>query len=118
MVQLPSLEDNICDLSSIQSFKFGMCFQYFDSLWNSKSLLLRVAPSVCWNQKFLYLVKLSCVNCYLCPYKSTLILNGESKSFSMACFVSFSERLACSVGIFQSMPRVLSRMLIPPSVSG
>lgn len=26
----------ICDLSSIQSFKFGMCFQYFDSLWNSK----------------------------------------------------------------------------------
>ena len=51
-------------------------------------------------------------------YKSTLISNGESKSFSMACFVSFSERLACSVGILQSIPRVSSRMLIPPSASG
>lgn len=36
VVQLPFFEDNICDLSSIQSFKFRMCFQYFDSLWNSK----------------------------------------------------------------------------------
>ena len=44
-------------------------------------------------------------------YKSTLISNGESKSFNIACFVSFSERLACSVGIFQSMPRVSSRTL-------
>ena len=51
-------------------------------------------------------------------YKSTLISNGLSKSFSIACFVSFSERLACSVGIFQSIPRVSSRMLIPPSASG
>ena len=44
--------------------------------------------------------------------------NGESKSFSIACFVSFSERLACSVGIFQSIPRLLSRIEIPPSASG
>ena len=44
--------------------------------------------------------------------------NGESKSFSIACFVSFSERLACSVGIIQSIPRVSSRMLMPPSASG
>ena len=51
-------------------------------------------------------------------YKSTLISNGLSKSFNFACFVSFSERLACSVGIFQSIPRVLSRILIPPSASG
>ena len=51
-------------------------------------------------------------------YKSTLISNGESKSFNIACFVSFSERLACSVGIFQSMPRLSSRMLMPPSASG
>ena len=51
-------------------------------------------------------------------YKSTLMSNGESKSFSMTCFVSFSERLACSVGIFQSIPRLSSRMLIPPSASG
>lgn len=39
----------------------------------------------------------SAIRLYL--YKSTLISNGESKSFSMACFVSFSERLACSGGI-------------------
>ena len=51
-------------------------------------------------------------------YKSTLISNGESKSFSITCFVSFSERLACSVGIFQSIPRLSSRMLMPPSASG
>ena len=51
-------------------------------------------------------------------YKSTLMSNGESKSFNIACFVSFSERLACSVGIFQSIPRLSSRMLIPPSASG
>ena len=38
--------------------------------------------------------------------------------FSIACFVSFSERLACSVGIFQSIPRVSSRMQMPPSASG
>ena len=42
----------------------------------------------------------------------------ESKSFSIACFVSFSERLACSVGIFQSIPRLSSRIEIPPSASG
>ncbi len=51
-------------------------------------------------------------------YKSTLMSNGESKSFNIACFVSFSERLACSVGIFQSIPRLSSRMLMPPSASG
>ena len=51
-------------------------------------------------------------------YKSALISNGLSKSFNIACFVSFSERLACSVGIFQSIPRVSSRMLMPPSASG
>ena len=51
-------------------------------------------------------------------YKSTLISNGLSKSFSIACLVSFSERLACSVGIFQSMPRLSSRILMPPSASG
>lgn len=51
-------------------------------------------------------------------YKSTLISNGLSKSFNIACFVSFSERLACSVGIFQSMPRLSSRIEIPPSASG
>ena len=51
-------------------------------------------------------------------YKSTLMSNGESKSFIIACFVSFSERLACSVGIFQSIPRVSSRIEIPPSASG
>ena len=44
-------------------------------------------------------------------YKSTSISNGESKSFSITCFVSFSERLACSVEIFQSIPRVSSRTL-------
>ena len=59
---------------------------------------------------------LSAIRAYL--YKSTLISNGDSKSFSIVCFVSFSERLACSVGIFQSIPRVSSRMLIPPSASG
>ena len=59
---------------------------------------------------------LSAIGSYL--YKSTLISNGESKSFSIACFVSFSERLACSVGIFQSIPRVSSRILMPPSASG
>ena len=51
-------------------------------------------------------------------YKSTLMSNGESKSFSIACFVSFSERLACSVGIFQSIPRLSSRIEMPPSASG
>lgn len=51
-------------------------------------------------------------------YKSTLISNGLSKSFSITCFVSFSERLACSVGIFQSIPRLSSRIEIPPSASG
>ena len=51
-------------------------------------------------------------------YKSTLISNGLSKSFNIACFVSFYERLACSVGIFQSIPRVSSRIEIPPSASG
>lgn len=48
-------------------------------------------------------------------YRSTLISNVVSKSFSIAYFVSFSEILACSVGIFQSIPRVSSRMLMPPS---
>ena len=51
-------------------------------------------------------------------YKSTLTSNGLSKSFNIACFVSFSERLACSVGIFQSIPRVSSTILMPPSASG
>lgn len=51
-------------------------------------------------------------------YKSTLISNGLSKSFSIACFVSFSERLACSVGIFQSISRLSSRIEMPPSASG
>ena len=51
-------------------------------------------------------------------YKSTLISKGLSKSFNIACFVSFSERLACSVGIFQSIPRLSSRIEIPPSASG
>ena len=32
-----------------------------------------------------------------------LLSNGLSKSFNILCFVSFSERLACSVGIFQSI---------------
>lgn len=48
-------------------------------------------------------------------YKGSLISNGESKSFSNGCFVSFSLRMALSVGIRQSMPRLSSRMLIPPS---
>ena len=47
-----------------------------------------------------------------------IVVVGELKSFSIACFVSFSERLACSVGIFQSIPRVSSRIEIPPSASG
>ena len=51
-------------------------------------------------------------------YKSTLMSNGLSKSFNISCFVSFSERLAWAVGIFQSMPKVSSRMLMPPSASG
>ena len=51
-------------------------------------------------------------------YKSTLMSNGESKSFNIACFVSFSERLACSVGIFQSIPSDSSKIEIPPSASG
>ena len=48
-------------------------------------------------------------------YKSMSIENGLSKSFRMACFVSFSLRIAFSVGIFQSMPRLSSIMLMPPS---
>ena len=51
-------------------------------------------------------------------YKSTLMSNGLSKSFNIACLVSFSERLACSVGIFQSIPRESSKIEIPPSASG
>ena len=51
-------------------------------------------------------------------YKSTLTSNGESKSFNIECFVSFSERLACSVGIFQSIPRESSKIEMPPSASG
>lgn len=44
--------------------------------------------------------------------------NGLSKSFNSSCFVSFSDRMACSVGIFQSMPSESSRMDMPPSASG
>ena len=48
-------------------------------------------------------------------YKGSLISNGESKSFSSGCLVSFSLRMALPVGMRQSMPRLSSRMLIPPS---
>lgn len=47
-----------------------------------------------------------------------LVSKGLSKSFSTACFVSFSERLACSVGMRQSIPRDSSKIEIPPSASG
>lgn len=40
-------------------------------------------------------------------------LNGESKSFSKGCFVSLSLRLACSVGMRQSIPRDSSKIEIP-----
>ena len=40
------------------------------------------------------------------------------KSFSTSCFVSFSERLACSVGMRQSIPSDSSKIEIPPSASG
>lgn len=45
-------------------------------------------------------------------------VNGESNSFSKRCFVSFSERLACSVGMRQSIHRESSKIEIPPSASG
>ena len=51
-------------------------------------------------------------------YKSTLTSKGLSKSFNKGCLVSFSDRIALSIGIFQSIPRESSRMLIPPSASG
>ena len=40
-------------------------------------------------------------------------VNGESNSFSKGCFVSFSERLACSVGMRQSIPSDSSKIVIP-----
>lgn len=43
---------------------------------------------------------------------------GESKSLSSGCLVSFSDRIAFSAGICQSMPRLSSNIEIPPSASG
>ena len=50
--------------------------------------------------------------------KILLVSKGLSKSFSTSCFVSFSERLACSVGMRQSIPSDSSKIEIPPSASG
>ena len=41
-----------------------------------------------------------------------LMTKGLSKSFKTSCFVSFSERMACSVGIFQSIPRVSIKIFV------
>ena len=41
-------------------------------------------------------------------------VNGESNSFSKGCFVSFSERFACSVGMRQSIHRESSQDRDPP----
>lgn len=51
-------------------------------------------------------------------YNGSSMLNGELKSFSISCFVSFSLSIALSVGMRQSMPNESSRMDIPPSASG
>ena len=48
----------------------------------------------------------------------TLYSNGLSKSLRFGCLVSFSLRMAFSVGICQSMPRLSSVMEMPPSASG
>ena len=45
-------------------------------------------------------------------------VNGLSKSFRLICLVSFSLRIAFSMGIRQSMPRLRSVMAIPSSASG
>lgn len=46
------------------------------------------------------------------------MLNGESKSFSISCLVSFSLSMALSVGMRQSIPNELSSIEMPPSASG
>ena len=55
---------------------------------------------------------------HLFQYNGSSMLNGELKSFSISCFVSFSLSIALSVGMRQSMPNESSRMDIPPSASG
>ena len=69
------------------------------------------------DKRLAYVVNLNRVLNPKVPY-SVFHSNGLSNSLSLGCLISFSDKIAFSAGILQSIPKLSSKIEMPPSDCG